>query len=52
MSATPTPTIEQRIAALEAKAAAEVKTFWTWLQANIVHIAGYASIVAAVKKFF
>jgi hypothetical protein len=24
---------------------------WAWIKTNIVHIAGYASIVAAVKKF-
>lgn len=32
----------------------KVETFfakqWAWLKANVVHIAGYASIVAAIKK--
>ncbi len=59
---TPAPTLEQRLASVEAKLEAllakgesEVKTlaekWWTWIKANAVHIAGYASVVAAVKKF-
>lgn len=59
---TPPQTLEQRVTTLEAKAEAWLKTaevdvqttaqkWWTWIKANIVHIAGYASVVAAVKKF-
>jgi hypothetical protein len=51
---TPSPLsdFETRLKALEAKAAAEAKTLWTWVQANVVHLAGYVSIVAALKKCF
>ena len=52
MSAATPPTLEQRIAALEAKAKTEFESWWTWIKTNIVHIAGYASVVAAIKKLF
>jgi hypothetical protein len=48
--------LDADLAALKAKAGiietdveSEATKVWTWFKANVVHIAGYTSIVAALK---